>query len=234
MKKTPPKSPKPGKPNGRSPAVLRHKKIKALKCFGQVKLKLMEGIPCTQVAAWIQEEAKELVTMRRNSLEAALADFKADIPPAEILAFHKPAMVQKAEEELDRGVWLVKEMEALFILQRKRVEMGLAAEKKDGALNPALRDEIKVASALLLDNIEMRDKLGLLPSKKEGEVGGNVTNIQVNTSTAAVVEGAEKGGTIKDVLSDPKKAQNIREFFKTLISLPAAQQAPPPPAEPAT
>lgn len=220
MKKTDsPKSPP-------SKSATKHRKLKALKCFAQMRIKLMEGESCAEVAAWIQGTAKELVDMKRPALEAALYSFRADIPPGEIKAHLKPATLIQAEDAIDKGRWAVQEMDSLFLLQRGRLTMALAAEKTAGELNPEVKHEFKIASGLLLEAMEMREKLGLLPPRKDAPAApAQVTNIQVNTSaTAAIAEQhGDKAESIKQVMSDPKKAQNVRALYEMLVGVDAAK-----------
>lgn len=223
MKKTDP-APKTTK------GATKHRKLKALKCFAQMRVKLMEGESCAEVAEWIQGTAKELVDMKRPALEAALYSFRADIPPGEIKAHLKPPTLVQAEDAIDKGRWAVNEMDSLFVLQRGRLKMALDAEKQAGELNPELKHEFKVASGLLLEAMEMREKLGLLPPRKDAPAApAQVTNIQVNTSAAAAIadQHGDKADSIKLVMSDPKKAQNVRAVYEMLVAVDAAKAAKP-------
>ena len=135
--------------------------LKELPYFEEIDRRIKANISISRIAKWIQEDRGGRVDVTRKSLEKQLFRYKRDLLPGEVMD-KAPLFFQKHIEKLDHGFDEIEELENLYLLQLKRIDMNIVTEVKDGKLLSGTRAEIKLAVDILDKIIECKVKLGLL------------------------------------------------------------------------
>lgn len=156
----------------------KYKKLKAMHCYKQMYDKLCAGIVPEEVARWIQEDMLERLDVKRESLVRELYKFKAEIPIAERKQ-EQPLYVKKAIEKLKRGINELEELEALYLLQLRRISIDAQTEEKINKLFSNTSKEIALARDILKDMFYIKQQLGLVQTQPQRiEVSTSFVNLE--------------------------------------------------------
>lgn len=145
----------------------KHLRIKNLKCYKEVDIKIKSNVAVEVIAEWIQTEMLEATDITRGGLEKALYRYKADLPPTEIVR-EPPLYLKKTIEKIKRGVDEFSELEGLYLLQLKRISIDVQTEEKINKLFSGTSREIELATKLLAQMVDLKQKLGFIaPSEQK-------------------------------------------------------------------
>lgn len=136
-------------------------KLRSLACFDEVNRRLCEGYPLKEVAQYIQDEEKEYLEVKRESLIWTLDAYRNTIPKAQLLAKRMPPVFAKAAETVRKGLDELEELENLYKLQMQRIEIDRKNEKNIGKLLHTMTPEIKAAKDILSTIAQLKMDLGL-------------------------------------------------------------------------
>lgn len=176
-------------------------KLRQIRCFPAVDKKIRAGVPCENVAEWIQDDQNEYTDIKRDSLVRQLYRYKEAMPPA-LLDHPEPLHIRKKIENLKRGVNEADELEKLYLLQLTRISRTVENEDKMNFLLKETRKEIDVARMLLLDLAKLKIEIGVYnrqPLAVTGEINhrveGQLESIDpTNTPEVGGVAGVGSGG----------------------------------------
>jgi len=150
----------------------RFPKLSSLKCFAEVRQRLLDGWTVPDLVRFIQKEQLEADNMTGQALSMELYRFRRSLPPAEVV--HAAAAVDSlprklapihhaVEEKLKSGLDELAEIERLYTIQLDRVRRESELEKKNGKLFPSMTQEIRVAKEILESSASLKMDLGLTP-----------------------------------------------------------------------
>lgn len=169
-------------------------RVTSLACYPEVKEKLRLGWSVADVARIIQEDHKELISLSRKSLEKALLHLRTGMKPGEVAETLLPEFVKNAAEVIEAGLDEVKELERLYKIQLRRIEMGASTEESLKILLNTTGQEIRIAKEILDSLGKRKGDLGLrAPQVIDVNVSGSVTNTEktVNQSVLVVMDDSE-------------------------------------------
>lgn len=128
---------------------MAHDRIRSLLCFAHVDSMIKSGASIESVASYIQDEARESLDVKRESLAAALSAYRLSLGELEIIGERPSRAVVAAGERLKAKISVREELECLYDWQKKRIQSQIATENKLGFPMARLGAEFKIASELL-------------------------------------------------------------------------------------
>lgn len=199
-------------------------KLRALRCFPEVDKKIRAGIPCENIAEWIQEDQGEYTDVKRESLVRQLYRYKESIPGDE-LETPDGLYVRKKIENLKRGVNEAAELEKLYLLQLSRISMMVQTEDKIKFIQKGTRGEIEAARQILLDLAKLKIELGVY-SRQPFTIQGQVDHtISRKIEELPPERRREMGRVAQELLSGLKGLLESGEDTQTLPSGEEVQEA---------
>ena len=148
--------------------------LKELPYFDEIDSRIKANISVSAIARWIQEDRGGRLDVTRKGLENQLFRYKRNLPPGAVME-KAPLFFQKHIEKLERGFDEIEELENLYLLQLKRMDIDVELETDIGKLFSSTRSEIQLASSLLNQIIEKKVQLGLVSHEPQKiSLSGNV------------------------------------------------------------
>ena len=161
-----------------------HSRIKALKCFEEVKKRLGAGETYGKVAQHVHEQG-EMIDLDLRSVEQAIRRFAKAYPglvltkdpiqarAIEVLHGETPKYIQEWQEGLKDRLDALWEMENLYRAQLRRVVRLMIAEEEEAEENKkyllqAVRPELKQVFQMAKDVAGLQMDLGYLDRKPAG------------------------------------------------------------------
>lgn len=96
--------------------------IKELKCFDEVKRRLIDGEQTKDIARFIQEDCGEYLGVERTTVDQALGLFRKTFTPTELLAARTPKVVIDARKRFGDGSIELERLDELYEYQKLRLE----------------------------------------------------------------------------------------------------------------
>jgi hypothetical protein len=187
------------KPVSRAPD--KHKRIKSLECFTEVHEMVITGWALGDIAKHIQQLKGESDDITEDALIFSLGEYRKDLPPGVLVQKTLPAVFTQAVTQLNDGLDALEEMEKLYRIQMKRVNIDHAMEVQIGKLLPNMTAEIRMARDILESYAEMEMDLGLV-ERRLGRVDVGAEEL----SQAAAHYGKE---SVKNVLDSPQSRRKL-------------------------
>lgn len=202
-------------------------RIRTLVCFQEVHDRILDGWTLTEVARFIHEVKKELADLTRNGLIAALQDYRKTIPPAELVKKRITPVYVEAAKQVEEGVDELVELEKLYKLQMRRIDIDVNNEKNIKKLLPTTGQEVRIAREILSTYADLKMDLGL--SKR------HLGQMDVEARLMADVAVRYNKPEVQNVLSNPQSRKKVLNLVERLMSRSAtslseelAQGSPPP------
>lgn len=205
------------KPPGRD---TRFQKLRALKCYQEVYDRICAGWPLAQVARFIQEERKEYTTISRHGLEQQLVEFRKQMPPGDLVQKRFPEVYDEAKEKLKKQVDELEELEELYRIQMRRVEIDFNTEKNIGKLLPSMTGEIREARQILESLANLKMEMGVLGRAARGVD----VNVEVEATLTEDMMARFGDGAVGKVLENPESRHKVMGVVERFLKLPAADE----------
>lgn len=209
-----PKTPKRSyrvRPISREPGQTR---VRKLLCFKEVYDRILEGWPLSEVARFIQDIKKEATDLTRAGLVATLQDFRQTIPPAELIKKRISPAYTDAVKEVEEGVDELKELEKLYKLQMRRIDIDVQNEKNIKKLLPSTGQEVRIAREILSTYADLKMDLGL--SKR------HLGQMDIDARLMADVAVRYNKPEVQGVLNDPQSRKKVLSLVERLMSKSAS------------
>jgi len=124
------------------------------------------GVAPEEVARWLQEDVLQFTDIQRDSLKRQLYRYKAALPAHELLkATEEPLWIKTAIDKMRRGINELEELEKMYLLQQRRINIDAQTEDKINKLFKGTNKEIELATTLLEKMIKLKIELGILDSQ---------------------------------------------------------------------
>lgn len=162
--------------------------LKHLKCIGEVIELLKQRYPVTEIARFIQEDAKEAVDFKRSTIIRRLYELIEELPPATLVEGVLPTPMVNQVRKLRKGMNELDEMEKLFKKQMDRLDIDCKTEKQINKLFSGTHKEILAAQKILTDMAELKINLGLLKAGMDGDENAQAMLGAIHKSTNPVVD----------------------------------------------
>jgi hypothetical protein len=186
--------------------------LRNLKCFPELHKRLIDqGQSLRATAKWLREEQGVLTEMSNEALVKALQDYRASVPAAQ-RAKPMNVVVERAAEEISKGMDELKEMERLYEMQMARIEIDFQTEKNIKKLLPTMTQEIRTAREILSASAQLKMDLGL----NERHLG------KVDVETTLLSDVAEKyadSPAVAKVLDDGESRRKVLGLAERLLAI---------------
>lgn len=189
----------------------RFEKLRSLRCFKEVRNRLINGWPCEEVARFIQEDCSEYNDVGRATLKSVLLSFRATIPKSEFVRDKMPDVAIKAAEAIDEGIDELKELEGLYRIQMERINIDFGTEKKIRKLMPTMATEVKTAKDILNTYAQIKMDLGVT----ERRLG----TVDVDRKILEDVHGRYGKAAVAKVLQDPESRRRVLGVAEKMLML---------------
>lgn len=193
-------------PNAKKGAALRD-----CRCFDEVERRVRMGWSSNDVVRMVQEEKDELTHLSAKYVKKMVDEFRQSIPPAElVLSTRNPIAAKHANTKLSNGLNELSELQRLYEMQMKRVEIDVTNETNINKLFPTTGREIFVAMKILKQSAELKMDLGLA-KRQLGELAV--------TGQASMQIASRHGESVGTVMTDPDSRRRVLGMVETLIAL---------------
>lgn len=186
----------------------RFQKIRSLRCFHEVHRRLVDGWSTDRVATFIQQEAKEYLDVRHESLRVMLGEYRQTIPPHERAAPILPSQARVAEAVKD-GLDELRELEQLYAMQMERIKIDFQNENTIKKLMPSMTQEMRAAREILSDIAQIKMDLGL----NKRHLGTVDVDAQVTAVAASYSPGVGK------VIGNPESRRKLLGIAERFVAL---------------
>lgn len=157
------------------PATPRPKfaRLRNLKCFPEVKQKMMQGWTITALIDYIQKEQSEYTDVSAESLRTMLYDFRrTELTPAEKVTRTMPAQFMQAWKQIDKKLPELRELWLLYQWQKERIQIDLQTERRIKKLFATTGKEVQIAADLLDQSTQTKVDLGMV-NRPAGQLAGD-------------------------------------------------------------
>jgi hypothetical protein len=179
-------------------------------CFDEVYSRILDGWPLSEVARFIQDIKKEATDLTRSGLIATLQDFRQTIPAAELTKKRLTPVYINAVKEVEEGLDELKEIEKLYKLQMRRIEIDVQNENNIKKLLPTTGQEVRIAREILSTYADLKMDLGL--SKR------HLGQMDVDARVMADVALRYNKTEVQAVLNDPQSRKKVLGLVERLMS----------------
>jgi len=162
---------------------------------------VISGWTLGEIAKHIQHIKGESTDITEDALLWALGDYRKELPPGILVQKSLPAVFTAAAKKVAEGLDVLAEMEALFQIQMKRVNIDLAMETTMNKLLPTMTGEIRMAKDILNAYSEMQMDLGLVKRQ--------LGTVDVDAEGLAQVVSNYGKESVKEVLSSPQSRRKL-------------------------
>lgn len=183
-----------------------------MRCFDKVDAMIKRGYPLADVARFIHGRG-EYGQAAHKSLVTTLHQFRASLPPAELLEARRPAVFLEAERELQMGLDELSELHDLYRLHRQRLDDELAEEKRIGRRLPGTRKEFDQARKLLIASHQLKNDLGLIRSASTNQ--HDLADVPPHIVKAI----AACPPHIRAVIMDPESRRRVLTVIDKILSI---------------
>jgi len=187
------------KPVSRAPD--KHKRVKSLECFSEIHEMVVTGWPLLDIAKHVQQIKGESQDITEDALTNAIGEYRKDLPPGTLIQKTLPAVFTQAAQQVADGLDALGELEKLYAIQMKRVNIDHAMEVTIGKLLPNMTAEIRMAKDLLESYSEMQMDLGVV----ERRLG----KVDVDASGLAIATAHYGKESVKQVLENPQSRRKL-------------------------
>ena len=205
-------------PKVRYSSSTKYAKLKGLRCFKEVHEMVVSGWPLTEIAQYIQKQRSEYLDVTESTLLWTLTSYRKDLPPGELLAKTMPSSFKKAADKVRKGLDELAELEALYELQMKRINIDFKTEQKINKLMPTMTYEIRAAKDILKDMSQLKMDLGL----DERHIG----KLDLNTGPMPEELVAKYGReSVGKVLGNPESRRKLLALVEKFAQVQTAREA---------
>lgn len=181
-------------------------RLRNCKCFDEIDRRLRLGWTSTDLVSAIRSEFGECLDISEQYLESMISQYRESIPPVELSMISTNSMVSRnATKRVAQGLDEVAELQRLYELQMKRIELDFGIEQKIGKNLGGTGREVFIAMKILDKSAQLKMDLGL--SKRQlgslevnGQVVADITQRYGKDSVGAAITNAESRRKILSVV----------------------------------
>jgi hypothetical protein len=211
------KNPKPIHKNNRrssSSTTDGFKKLKSSPHFPEIEIRIKAGVAPEEVARWLQEDVLQYTDIQRDSLKRQLYRYKAALPAHELLkATEEPLWIKTAIDKMRRGINELEELEKMYLLQQRRINIDAQTEDKINKLFKGTNKEIELATSLLEKMIKLKIELGILDSQPSRiQFDGIMGTVPVELGQEGATESEADSMRLRLGLLSAKLVKSLSDF----------------------
>jgi hypothetical protein len=187
--------------------------LRECRCFDEVERRIRMGWSSNDVVRMIQEDQNELTHLSAKYVKKMVDEFRQSIPPAElVLSTRNPIAAKHANTKLSNGLNELSELQRLYEMQMKRVEIDVTNEANINKLFPTTGREIFVAMKILKQSATLKMDLGLA-KRQLGELSV--------TGQASMAIATRHGENMGAIMTSPDSRRRVLGMVETLMALSA-------------
>ena len=185
--------------------------LKATHCFPEVERRVRLGWSSSDLSRMIQDEYGELGHLSDKYLKKLIDNYRQEIPPAELAMTSGNSKVSRgAQRKMATGLNELEELEKLYEMQMKRIDIDVDNEKKINKLFPTTGREVFVAMKLLKQSADLKASLGIYKRQ--------LGTVEV-TAQGAIEVGQRYDEGIGQILAEPDSRRKVASMVDTLLKL---------------
>lgn len=188
-----------------------HTKLRSLECFDEVHQHVLEGWTPSNLAKFIQEDKGEYLDAARTTVISALKDYRASIPPAELISQRMPEEFNKAVKKLKKGIDEVAELEWLTSFQKRRLKIDGETERKINKLLPTMTQEVRAHVEVLRTLASVKMDLGV--NKR------HLGSLEVDATLVSEVTSRYGTASVAKVLKSAQSRQKVMGVAERFLAL---------------
>jgi len=189
-------------------------RLKGLDCFEQVHERIVNGWRTTDVVRFIQEEKGEYTDAKPATVARAISEYAKEIPPSQMVRSVAPSTHTKAVTQITEGLDVLRELEELFRLQQKRIQIDATTEKNINKLFKSTVREVKEARAILQAYAQVQMDFGIT-KRNLGVLEVDQQGPQISLSFA------QAAPAFAEVAESPKSRQKALGLVHRMLALAA-------------
>ena len=187
-------------------------KLRSCKCFDEVDRRLRLGWGSPELAKFIRDENDECKDISEAYVRKLVDQHRKSIPPIELsLTSSNTVVIQNAAKKMSNGINELAELEKLYNIQFKRIELGVTNEESIGMIIPATGREVFYAMKILKQSADLKSELGL--TKK------HLGTVELTGHRAAEIGDRYGNEGIGSVVSDPDSRRKLLSLTNRLLGL---------------
>lgn len=177
-------------------------KLRNAECFAEIDRRLRLGWSTSALAEAVQEEFQECREISVNYLKKMIDQYRQSIPPAELSMTSSNSLVARnATKKVANGLDEFEELDWLYSVQKKRIEMDFAIEGRVGKTFDKLHREMYVAMKLIKQISDLKMDLGL--SKRQ------LGTMELTGQIAADASARHGSDAVGKVITDPESRRKL-------------------------
>jgi hypothetical protein len=188
-------------------------RLRGSKCFQEVDRRLRLGWSTSDIVRMIQEEYGELKDLSTGYVRKMVDEYRSSLPPTELALSSNSRVVRSATKRLAEGLDELAELEKLYEIQFKRIQIDFENEQKINKLLNGTGREVFVAMKLLRQSAELKMDLGLVKRQ--------LGTMEVTGQLAAEIGERYGRDSIGKVIADPDSRRKVLGIAEKLLALGA-------------
>jgi hypothetical protein len=194
----------------------KFERIHSLKCFTDVQEMITTGWPLAEIAKYVQKTKHESTDIEELSLIYILQAYRRSLPATTLVAKPLPHAFRKAVQRVEDGLDVMAEMEKLYSIQMKRIEIDHDLEQKAKKLIPSMTQEVREARSILESVQKMKHDLGLDPR--------HLGTLQIEGGASEEVQTRYGKASVRRVLEDPQASRKVLSLAERFVQISQARE----------
>lgn len=189
-----------------------YSKLRSARCFTEIDRRLRLGWSCADLARAIHEEFDELRDTSVKYLRKLIERYRSSIPPAELSMMSSNSFIARtATSKIANGIDELSEIERLYAIQMKRINIDLKNEETINKLFGSTGNEIFIAMKLLKQSADLKMDLGL--TKRQ------LGSVEMTGQMAAEIGQRHGNENLGKVMADPSSRRKVLSIAERLMAL---------------
>ena len=189
-------------------------RLKSASNFAEIDRRVRLGWSSQDVANSIHEEFNELKDVSIKYLKKLVERYRSSLPPSELSLVSPTSLLgRNAAKRVAQGIDELGEIERLYEMQMRRIDIDVENERKINKLLPSTGHEIFVAMKLLKQSADLKMDLGL--------VKRDLGSMEITGQMAAEASVRYGRDSIGKVIADPDARRKVLAIAEKLLAIGA-------------
>lgn len=188
--------------------------LRSCQCFEEVDRRVRLGWGSPELAKFIRDENGECTGVSEAYVRRLVDKHRKSLPPAELsLTSTNTKVVRNASRKLSNGLNELTELERIYNIQMRRIDIGFQNEQAMNLLIPSTGREVFYAMKILKQSADLKASLGL--TKK------HLGTVEVTGHRAAEIGDRYRNDGIGAVIADPDSRRKLLNLTNRLLAMGA-------------
>lgn len=188
--------------------------LRSCQCFEEVDRRLRLGWGSPELAKFIREEHGECTGISEAYLRKLIDKHRRSLAPTDLSpTLAHATVIKNATKKMSNGLNELAELEKLYTLQMKRIDISFTNEQNMKLLLPSTGREVFYAMKIIKQSADLKASLGL--TKK------HLGTVEVTGHRAAEIGDRYGNEAIGSVISDPDSRRKLLSLTDRLLAMGA-------------